>query len=417
MPTSAASATPMPRPPTARPGTSHSTEPADPDVLDREQRAAGGRAPKITAAARRSSPGHRTDQQGRAPGGCRPCSSTATMREDQPGAPAGRGRGRPGGRARARGSTTPCRVNSSVWPSQSRRRPHGTAVARGRRAAHAAPTQRASAQRRPGRRARRRRPGRPRSRAASPARWPSISGSTSAVRAATTSTRLRAGRPAGRPGPGCRAAAAGASDERREADRDVDEEDRPPAGPARSSVDEQPADQLTGGGRHAHHGRVGAERADPVRAGVHVADQGEHGRADGGRGRALHQPRREQQCRVSGRQAAGRRARHEERDAEREHPAPAPPVREPAGDEQEAAEGEAVAGDEPLEGGVVGVRGRAASTGSATLTTKKSRTIRNVPVSRTASGPRRVPCRWWSGEVEWSCHVLRPPVTGGSTPG
>ena len=144
-------------------------------------------------------------------------------------------------------------------------------------------------------------------------------------------------------------------DEGGDADRHVDQEDRPPAGAGEVQVDQQPADQLAGGGGHAHDRGVGAERADPLRPVVHVPDEGEHGGSDHGRRGALDQPGDEQRVHV-GCEAADGRAEHEQARAEQEHPPAAPAVGEPAGHQQEAAEGECVAGDQPLEGGGVGVQ-------------------------------------------------------------
>ena len=139
--------------------------------------------------------------------------------------------------------------------------------------------------------------GQPRSTAASPGCCPWISGSTSAVSAADDEHATRR-RPAAGRRPGCRAAAAARADEGGDADRHVDQEDRPPAGAGDVEVDQQAADQLAGGGGDAHDGGVGAERADPVRAGVHVADQGEHGR---------RRPRPPRRPAPAGRRAACRR--------------------------------------------------------------------------------------------------------------
>ena len=203
-------------------------------------------------------------------------------------------------------------------------------------------------------------------------------------------------------------------DEGGDADRHVDQEDRAPARAGDVEVDQQPADELAGGGGHAHHRGVGAERADPLRPGVHVADEG---RAPSERPSPPRRPARAgptSSVFTSGAKPQTAEAEHEEGRAEHEHPPAAPTVGEPAGHQQEAAEGEARSRRPATRGRWRRRRGRCCTDGSATLTTKKSRTIRKIPVSRTASGPRR---KVGSGlVVVFMRTVLRPPAAGRVNP-
>ena len=200
-------------------------------------------------------------------------------------------------------------VNSSELPEQPRRRPAGRASARGRRAARS----RGGAGRRsasgPGRPSTTAPPRVSQVHSGQPWLWPCDQRQHERGERADDQHGLDDVRTRGvDPGVGQQPRR---GHERGEADRHVDQEDRPPAGAGEVEVDQQPADQLAGGGGHPHDRGVGAERADPLRAGVHVADEGEHGRRDHGRRGALRQPRGEQRVHVGG-EAADGRAEHEQ---------------------------------------------------------------------------------------------------------
>ena len=138
-------------------------------------------------------------------------------------------------------------------------------------------------------------------------------------------------------------------------DRHVDQEDRAPAEAEDVRLDQQPADQLAGRRGHAHHGRVGAAARGP---GAGRRTRRRSARARCGMIAAAAAP-----C-ATGPRAGSRRRAPAPQIAEvttkramptAEHPASAPAVGDPAGDEQQGAERQAVAGDEPLECGVADV--------------------------------------------------------------
>ena len=136
-------------------------------------------------------------------------------------------------------------------------------------------------------------------------------------------------------------------DEHGDADRHVDEEHPAPRRVGREDAAEQQADGAAG----AAHGGVDAEGPVARRPGrKRRGDQRQGGRRGERAARALHRPRREDPP-LAGGQAAGERAQREDQHAGHEHPAAAVDVAEPAAEQKEAAEGERVRGDDPLEAG------------------------------------------------------------------
>ena len=213
-------------------------------------------------------------------------------------------------------------------------------------------------------------------------------------------------------GPGRRDAGvrqqAGRGHHRGQADRQVDQEDRSPAGAGEVEVDQQPTDQLAGGGGDAHHGGVGAEGADALRTGVDVPDEREDGRRDRSSRRALYEPCGEQGVHV-GRETAHGRAQHEQPDPEDEHPATTPAVADPARDEEQGAEGQAVAGDQPLEGRAVGIQ---------VALHRRQGDVHDEEVQDDEEGAGQQDRERSAPEGFSGVHgsVLRPPAGGGSTP-
>ncbi len=132
-----------------------------------------------------------------------------------------------------------------------------------------------------------------------------------------------------------------------DADGHVHEEHPAPRRVGREHAAEQQADSTAG----AAHGGVDAERPVARRPRrERGGDQGER-RGRGERAaRALHGARREYPP-LAGREAAGERSQREHEDAGHEHAAAAVDVAEPSAQQQQAAEGERVRRDHPLEAG------------------------------------------------------------------
>ena len=132
-----------------------------------------------------------------------------------------------------------------------------------------------------------------------------------------------------------------------EADRRVDEEDPAP----RHVGGQDPAEQQADGAAGAGHARPDAER--PVARRAHRERRGDQ--SEGRRGcergpGALHGARR-QQPPARGGEAADQRGQGEQQDAGHEDAPAAVDVAQPAAEQQQAAEGERVGGDDPLEPG------------------------------------------------------------------
>ena len=137
----------------------------------------------------------------------------------------------------------------------------------------------------------------------------------------------------------------------RDADRGVDQQRDPPAADVQAGeaveagepATEEQADGCAGAG----HGGVHRERAVALRSG---GERGRDQRQRRGRGQcgteALQSSSGEQQ-RFVGRQAAEQRGDAEDDQADHEDPAPSVEVTEAAAEQQQAAEGQRVAGDHP----------------------------------------------------------------------
>ena len=127
-----------------------------------------------------------------------------------------------------------------------------------------------------------------------------------------------------------------------QADRHVDEE-----GPAPVHLGEPAAEDQADGGAGAGHRGVDGEGAVALRAGGEGrGDQGQRG-GGGERGAEALQDARAEQHRLVLGEAAEQRGDGEDGDADHEHPAAAEEVAEPAAEQQQAAEGERVGGDDP----------------------------------------------------------------------
>ena len=127
-----------------------------------------------------------------------------------------------------------------------------------------------------------------------------------------------------------------------DADRDVDQERQPPGDDRQRSAEHQ-AQHRTGrlhGGRHRERPVAG------VTDGVGRRDQRQPRRRRDGRARALHRARDDQGDAVGG-QAAHQRRDREHADAGQERPFVPDGVADAPADQQQAAEGQHVGGDDP----------------------------------------------------------------------
>jgi hypothetical protein len=142
----------------------------------------------------------------------------------------------------------------------------------------------------------------------------------------------------------------GAADERQrgQADRDVDQEARAPVEIGGVELDEHAADELAADRGDAEGQRVGHERLHPVRAGVGHAEDRQDLRHHQRRRGALRHARGDEQA-GGGSDAARGRGQDEQREADREHPPAAELVAEPPAGDEPGGEGQAVAGDDPLD--------------------------------------------------------------------
>ena len=133
----------------------------------------------------------------------------------------------------------------------------------------------------------------------------------------------------------------------RDPDRDVDEQH--PA-PGQVGGEQAAGDQADRGAADAHRGvdAHGPVPGRPLRE--RGGDQGQRGRGDDGAADAL-QRAGGQQPRLGGGEAAQQRGHREQDDPGDEHPAPAEDVPGPAAQQQQAAEGQCVGVDHPLQAG------------------------------------------------------------------
>ena len=127
-------------------------------------------------------------------------------------------------------------------------------------------------------------------------------------------------------------------------DRDVEEEDPPPAdargdGPAHERADRH---------RPTDHRAVDADGRAPLFAGEGLGDEGERGGEHDGAAHTLGGPGQVEHQRRGG-QAAGQGGQGEEHEADGEHAPPAVHVTEDTGREQEGGQGQGVGVDHPLE--------------------------------------------------------------------
>ena len=131
-----------------------------------------------------------------------------------------------------------------------------------------------------------------------------------------------------------------------QADRDVDQEHGAPAG----ELDQDAAEDLAGHEADRRHRAVQADGPGPQRSrGEAGGDEGQRSRGDDGRARALDDPGRDQQGGIGG-QSPGQAGQREGDQADNEHAAPAEQVGGPAAEDEQAAEGDRVPGDDPAHG-------------------------------------------------------------------
>jgi hypothetical protein len=139
---------------------------------------------------------------------------------------------------------------------------------------------------------------------------------------------------------------AGDHDHRGQAEGQVELEHRPPP----PEGGEQPAEHRTYGQRQSRHGSPDAEGLGAlVVVPVGLAQERQGARLGGGGTRSLHDPGRDEDRHVGGQRGEGG-AGAEHGQAGQQQPPAAEPVAERAAGEQQAGEGEDVAGDHPLQG-------------------------------------------------------------------
>jgi hypothetical protein len=131
-----------------------------------------------------------------------------------------------------------------------------------------------------------------------------------------------------------------------QADGDVDQEHRAPAG----ELHEHAAENLAGNEPHGGDRTVQADGAGAFGSfGEAGGDEGQRGGGDDRGARALDDPGRDEQRGVLG-QAAGQAGQAERDEADDEHAAPAEQVSRPAAENEQAAERDGVPRDDPLHG-------------------------------------------------------------------
>ena len=144
-----------------------------------------------------------------------------------------------------------------------------------------------------------------------------------------------------------RQVAAGEQQDRR-ADRQVDEEHRPPAVVDAEQRDQRAADERADRGRHADGRAEEAERLAALLAPEQALDEARDLRADETAGESLDDPHQHERERRR-RQRGGRARDHEQRHAEHEHRPPAVRVAEAPRRHEQQPQRERVARDDPLQ--------------------------------------------------------------------
>ncbi len=183
---------------------------------------------------------------------------------------------------------------------------------------------------------------------------PSTSGRTMSTRPRVISavpTRSRRLAPSTRDSGTARAAMARAI----EADGHVDEKAAAPAQAGDVGLHEDAADELPADRGQPEDDAVDADRAHAIGTVVDDADDRQDLRAEQRGGEALDETRDDEHGRARS-QAAGRGRQREEGEAEREHAPAAELVAEAPGGDEEGGEGQAVAGDDPLDRAGAGVQ-------------------------------------------------------------
>ena len=139
--------------------------------------------------------------------------------------------------------------------------------------------------------------------------------------------------------------------QRGQADRQLQQEHRPPAQAEGTPLHQRAAGELPDRRGHAHHDAVRAHGArQGAFLGIKGAQRGEHLRHDHCRGQPLHHPPGQQPGRRDG-DAAHQGTQGEHRHPGQEHPAPAIQIAQPAAGDQEHRVGPGIAGDDQLKFG------------------------------------------------------------------
>ena len=185
----------------------------------------------------------------------------------------------------------------------------------------------------------------------------------------------------------------------RDADRDVDEEDQPPAEVRAAERDQHAADERADRRAEPDRRTEDAEGPAAVGAAEHLLHQARDLRVDQPAEQALQDAGADQD--PGGRGEPGRAAEvtHEAGDADLEHQPAAVVVAELAAEHRHQAEGQRVAADDPLE--LRRCRRPVASPieGSATLVTLTSSSVMNIALQQTTSAIQRL--RSASGVTRW----------------
>ena len=137
------------------------------------------------------------------------------------------------------------------------------------------------------------------------------------------------------------------------ADREVDEEHRPPAVVGPEQSDQRAPGERADRGRHGDGGAEEAERLTALLAPEQALDEARDLRADETAGEPLDDPQQHERERRR-RQRAGRACDHEQRHADHEHRSPSVRVAEAPRRHEQQSQRERVARDDPLQ--LVGLR-------------------------------------------------------------
>ena len=141
-----------------------------------------------------------------------------------------------------------------------------------------------------------------------------------------------------------------------QAERQVDEEDQPPAAAERVGVDQRAADDRTQHRRQADHRPEHGERLDPAPSGANASRMIPRPCGISSAAAAPWASRQAISISGSDRERARHRRGHEAERAEHEQPLAAVDVAEPAARDQADRERERVAADDPLQRGRAGVQ-------------------------------------------------------------